>query len=511
MKPKGAGMEMTDSRQFLWGVAATDVEYSWDGKVFISDFVTGWKSHEDGRLLSLSAGEKTWRAAEAASAAAIIREGFDQRGSTELQGLLSHPDARVRLRAQVALTRKPDALNCFIETTESPNLMDRVHGIWGLGILARQGSVPTPFGKPTTSRPQNPALPRSPGWSPCSPTKTRKSAPRPSAFLPIPRAVPPTFLSSRFSPTSRRASVSSPPSLAGKLKQADCFVPICEMLAENNNRDVYLRHAGIFALQHIAASPAILSALATTYDSAAVRLAAVVALRRMGDPGVSAFIRDADPKVADEAIRAICDMDMVSQRPAVAALLDDLSSRAWSPFMLRRLIHNAFRIGTPENAARILKLAADPQIPESVRQEAFRLLAIWTEPHPVDQLTGHWHPLEKRDPGDPPPRSRRRAARTSSASRDSCSPPPSASSANTTSKSTAWTTAPLEILVNNPKLPAKARATALDLLIEQKPAKPRSDPRKSRRRSVRRGRPHRPGRHRQALARKPPCPRSKPP
>lgn len=66
--------------------------------------------------------------------------------------------------------------------------------------------------------------------------------------------------------------------------------------------------------------------------------------------------------------------------------------------MLRRLIHNAFRIGTAENASRVLKVAADPQYPEMVRQEALRLLTIWTEPFPVDQLTGHWRPLEKRDP-----------------------------------------------------------------------------------------------------------------
>ncbi|MEO7097720.1 MAG: hypothetical protein ABI162_00025, partial [Luteolibacter sp.] len=69
MKPKGAGMMMSDARPFVWGVGATDVEYSWDGRVFITDFITGWESHDDGRLLSLSAGEKTFQAAETASVA----------------------------------------------------------------------------------------------------------------------------------------------------------------------------------------------------------------------------------------------------------------------------------------------------------------------------------------------------------------------------------------------------------------------------------------------------------
>ena len=92
MKPKGAGMEMSDSRQFAWGIAATDVEYSWDGKVYISDFMGGWESHEDGRLLSLEGGEKTWLAEDAASAARLMKAGFEQRSSAELANLLKHPD-----------------------------------------------------------------------------------------------------------------------------------------------------------------------------------------------------------------------------------------------------------------------------------------------------------------------------------------------------------------------------------------------------------------------------------
>ncbi len=468
MKPKGAGMEMTDSRQFVWGVAATDVEYSWDGKIFISDFVTGWKSHQDGRLLSVSAGDKTWRAADAASSATIMREGFGNRSSTGLAGLLSHPDARIRLRAQVALTRKPDAVKYFIEATQSPQFMDRIHGIWGLGILSRQGSVATPFGKSTniqTSETRAAAESRLIALLADKNPEIRAQVLRVLADSKGDVAAFPLVpLLADESPRVRFFAAV----LAGKRKMAEGFVPVCEMLAENNNHDVYLRHAGIFALQHIAASPAILTALATTYDSPAVRLAAVVALRRSGNDGVSAFIKDVDPKVADEAIRAVCDAGMTAQRPFVAALLDNLSTREWSPFMLRRLIHNAFRIGTPENAERLLKVAGDPQIPEVVRQEAFRLLTLWAKPHPVDQFTGHWNPLDPRDPG-------------------TLRPALAAALPQLLGQQGFVLTAALglvgqyeveidgldnsslEILVNNPKLPAKARATALTLLIATNP------------------------------------------
>jgi hypothetical protein len=88
---------------------------------------------------------------------------------------------------------------------------------------------------------------------------------------------------------------------------------------------------------------------------------------------------------------------MVSERPLVAELLDDLSVREWTPFMLRRLLHNSFRLGTAEDAARVLKFAADSRNPEKERKEALRLISIWTEPPPADQLTGHFAPLPKRD------------------------------------------------------------------------------------------------------------------
>lgn len=397
MKPKGAGMEMTGSRQFVWGVAATDVEYSWDGKIYITDFMGGWQSHEDGRLLSLDAGAKTWQAKEVEGAAKIMREGFDPRGSAVLLNLLKHPDARIRLRAQIALTRKTDAFQRLSDAADSSIPMVRIHGIWGLGIIARCGASPLPaadFGSIPNIATQGQAEAKLISLLKDKDAEIRAQALRVLADSKTRKAnIPLAPLLADESPRVRFFAAI----VAGKRKLIGNYSAVCEMIAENNNRDVYLRHAGIFALQHMATKPAILSSLVTS-DSAAVRLAATVALRRMDNPSISSFIHDDDPKVADEAIRAICDMDMVTERPLVAELLDDLSARGWTPLMLRRLVHNSFRIGTAEDAARVAKVAADPGIPEIVRTEAFRLLMLWTGPFPVDQMTGHWRPLEKRAP-----------------------------------------------------------------------------------------------------------------
>ena len=397
MKPKGAGMEMTDSRPFVWGIAATDVEYSWDGRVFISDFITGWKSHQAGRLVSLDAGESAWHAADAASAASIMKQGFGHRSSAELADLLKHLDARIRLRAQIALTRKPDAIKHLSAAADSSIFNVRIHGIWGLGIVARRGSSPLPateLGDAPGVAVRNEATAKLITLLADRDDEIRAQVLR--VLADAQGEGQNLQLSALLTDPSPRVRFFAA-IVVGKRKMISHFSAIRDLLEENDNRDRYLRHAGIYALQHMATDNPDLLTAHVNDESAAVRLASTVALRRMGHPGIAGFLQDSDSQVADEAIRAIVDLDLQSERPRVAALLDQLDRREWTPFMLRRLIHNAFRHGTEENAARVLKLAADPTVPEPVRKEAFRLLGDWTKPFPADQLSGHWRPLENRE------------------------------------------------------------------------------------------------------------------
>jgi quinoprotein glucose dehydrogenase len=395
METDGAGMKMADARQFTWGVGATDVEYSFDGRLFVTDFVTGWQSHDNGRLLSLNADDKMYLADEAKDAAKLIAAGFDEPGSADLAKLLAHADSRVRLRAQIALTRKPDSIAVFKKATQSENQIERIHGIWGLGIVARRGYVPTSDGEFAT-------LPKK---------GLREEAANAIAFFlkdPDPEirvqavrsiaggplagdSLPLGTLLSDDSPRVRFAAGIA----IGRMKAIGHYSAVLDFIKKNNNRDLFLRHAGIYALEHITGNPRQISPLASD-ESPALRLAAVVALRRLKSEEVARFINDPDPKVQDEVIRAITDLDMVAMRPLAAALLDEPGKRKWTPMMLRRLVHNAFRVGSAENAHRLLAILADPSMPDEVRQEALRLLGEWEKPFPVDQFSGHWRPLEPR-------------------------------------------------------------------------------------------------------------------
>lgn len=396
MAPEGAGMSMTDARKFQWGVAATDVEYSFDGRVFITDFVNGWKSHDEGRLLSLDAGENLYLAEETREAAKLIATGFDQRSSEELVALLNHPDSRVRLRAQIAITRKADAIATFQRAILSDQEMTRIHGIWGMGIVARRGALPTPQGEfssvPQTEELREKAtaalIPLLKDTSPEIRVQTLRAlgdAPISGDSLP---------LAAMLKDSSARVQFEAAIAI-GKLKGKSHVEAVKEFLVENDNRDLYLRHAGIYALEHAGSSPEEIGDLAK-HESPAVRLAAVVTLRRMLSDKVKQFINDGDPSVQDEAIRAVDDLDMVELRPVVATLLDKLQGREWTPFMLRRLVHSAYRVGTADTFTSLLEVIGNEELPLEVREEALRLVRNWEEPYPVDQVSGKWRPLAPR-------------------------------------------------------------------------------------------------------------------
>ncbi|KAB2639601.1 MAG: hypothetical protein DVB25_05370 [Verrucomicrobia bacterium] len=415
----GAGMQLRESRPLLRGLVASAAQFAWDGRLYFT-------AAGDPSLYALDAGSHTWRNTEAATASTLNPNGFDLREAAELAVLLRHPDARIRLHAQIALTRLPDALLCFVAATESTELLERVHGIWGLGILARRGA-----GSPVASHGGFGAIPdnklslaagqhlagllkhpdpetraqaaRAIGDAQNQFTRPRdargRNAPHPPSAFITAAGLPLASLLIDESPRVRYFAAIS----IGKLKGLAFYGPICDFLKANNNSDAYLRHAGTYALQHLAThNPALLTSL-EQHPAPAVRLAATVALRRMHEPATATFIHDADVLVADEAIRAITDLSLDEVRGPLADLLDKLAARPWQPFMLRRLIHNAFRLGTAANAARLLKLVGDPAIPVPIQHESLRLLALWREPPPVDQLTGCWRPLAKREAAEMTP------------------------------------------------------------------------------------------------------------
>ena len=99
LKPKGASYEIADSKPFLTNALPTDVKFGPDGRLYTSDWATGWPKSKRGRIYAISDPQ---HAADPliAETRALIGGDWTRRPNAELARLLGHADWRVRLEAQ---------------------------------------------------------------------------------------------------------------------------------------------------------------------------------------------------------------------------------------------------------------------------------------------------------------------------------------------------------------------------------------------------------------------------
>ncbi len=464
--PDGAGMKLTDSRQFNWGAGVTDAEYSYDGKLLVSDFMGGWTTHDDGRVYELKA-DKMWREKEAQETAKLIKEGFAKRPVAELAKLLSHPDMRVRTRAELALTRMDSKSGAFKALSEAAlrgkSPLEQLHGIWGLGVVARRNGATLP----TDSGPGDQGQARTALQVLSQMLKNPDAEIRAQVIKVLGDSGKPVELPgldaliSDASPRVRMFAITA----AGKLKAVSSVPAILKAL--EGNSDPYFRTAGAYALS-LLQSPTQLATL-NGHPDASVRMAVVVALRRRKAPELSVFLDDSDQSIVDEAVRSINDQNIESVRPLVAKQLDKPAPSTRTTMLWRRMLHSAFRAGDAENARRVLKVALDPKVAEANRLEAFRLLNEWAKPFSVDQSTGRMSPLPARTPEV--------ITKVLSESvsglvklEGKLLEPALELVASYKLDLSKVEDASLKALVQNPKLPGAARSEALDLYASRKPA-----------------------------------------
>jgi HEAT repeat protein len=115
---------------------------------------------------------------------------------------------------------------------------------------------------------------------------------------------------------------------------------IIAMLRENADQDEYLRHAAVLAL---ASGSEDSLARAAEDNSSSVRLAALLAQRRLEKPEIARFLADADPALVKEAARAINDVPIPDAYGALAKLIDTPLNDAQ---LALRVINANYRAGT---------------------------------------------------------------------------------------------------------------------------------------------------------------------
>jgi quinoprotein glucose dehydrogenase len=407
VKPRGAGFELIDRSDFIWDVLVTDGDFGYDGCFYLTDWVNGWNQTGKGRIYRVFDPE-TRQSAPVLEVQKLIAAGFQQRSVGELTRLLAHADQRVRQEAQFALAAQgPAALKAFVSTLDSEASLARLHAIWGLGQLIRS--------KVQAAGPVIKMLGDADAETRAQAAKVLGDERVAAAYEGLVRLLQDPAPRPRFF-----AAIA-----LGRLGRPECVPAVLEMLRANDATDPYLRHAGVMALAGCA-QPAALAELAKD-PAAPVRMAAVVALRRLERAEVAEFLKDADALVVLEAARAINDLPLPAALPKLAGLLGDQSllnrqeeasrrqrqavaalknPRKSEPDqepdvlldpLLRRLVNAHFRMGGSENAAALAAFAGSGRGSSSVRAEAIEVLAEWSKPSGRDHVTGLWRPLEKRD------------------------------------------------------------------------------------------------------------------
>ncbi|MBT1705588.1 HEAT repeat domain-containing protein [Chryseosolibacter indicus] len=377
LKPKGAGFELGDSKMILSGVLATGVDWGPDCAMYMSDWIQGWDTKEFGRIwkLDVAAGQDSEVRKQTK---VLLAANFNDYKAEQLSDLLKHADMRVRQKAQFELaTREDEGLEVLKQNiNQKEHQLARVHGILGISQFARKNIKHAALLLPLL-KDNDPEI-RAQACKWIGDVRYKEAG---NALIPL---LKDNYARARFFAAEA----------LGRITHDSAIQPIIQMLRENNDEDVYLRHAGSLALARIGKADPII-ALAQD-QSRALRIAAVVALRRLKHPEISVFLKDQDEFIVTETARAINDdLSIPEALPALGNVLQD--KRFSNEPLIRRAINANLRVGNDAAMQNLIDYSLREGVPTAMRVEAIDALSTWAKPSVVDRVDGRYRGVVRRD------------------------------------------------------------------------------------------------------------------
>jgi len=309
VRPQGAGFEVVDEHEFWQHIVATDVEFGYDGGLYALDFIEGWNGTGQGRIYRII-DPAQMNSPDIKALPKLFAAGFSTLPTSQLATLLHHGDMRVRLRAQFTLAgRGEEAIGTLVGLLkESDDNLARLHSIWGLGQMARNGEAVMQEVVGRLSDPDS--LIRAQAAKVLGDVRYFAAAERLVETI-------------RDENLQVRASACL---ALGKIGYPAAVEAILAMLEENQDEDVFLRHAGVMGLAGTGNADALVKH--ANHPSAAVRMGILLAWRRLADPRIARFLEDAEPRLVLEAARAINDVPIDESLPALAQAIERYSRPA---------------------------------------------------------------------------------------------------------------------------------------------------------------------------------------
>ncbi|WP_149242326.1 HEAT repeat domain-containing protein [Dyadobacter sp. 32] len=380
LKPKGASFELDGEQNILNGILPTGIRFGPDGALYVADWINGWDTKNYGRVWRLDVSDdKNDLKAIRTETERLIQLDYPAQTEEMLLSLLSNADMRIRQKAQFELaTRGANGATTLSKAiTQTSNQLARIHGIWGMGQLARQDKA---YANTMLALLKD------------SDEEITAQAARVLGDARIAEAGP--MLIPMLKSQNPRVQFFGAQAL-GRIKDKNAIQPLLDMIKANNDNDVYLRHAAVLALSRIGEVEPI-AALVNSPEKS-LRVAAVLVLRRLASDKVSLFLKDQDQYVVTEAARAINDdLSIPAALPALAATLQE--TRFYSEPLLRRAINAALRVGGEKEMNHLIAFATRKNVDKTLRSEALATLGSWANPSVLDRVDGRYRGAITRDP-----------------------------------------------------------------------------------------------------------------
>jgi putative membrane-bound dehydrogenase-like protein len=366
---EGATFKMVDARIVNDGVMGIGSSWHPDGSLFMADWIGGYPLDELGAVWRIDT-KDTAISPLRAETHRILKAGFAARADAELVTQLAHRDQRVRQGAQLELAKRgrKDAFLGVARDAGAAQLA-RIHALWGYGqLLRRSAAEAAPIA--ALLRDADAEI-RAQTAKILGDAATTGAKGQGAALI--------ALLGDAAARTRLQAAIA-----LGKFREPTAVTPLFRQAAAEGE-DPVMRQAIVAGLTGCATAEQL--AAKASDASVAVRLVAVVALRRQASPAVTAFLGDRDVLVVEEAARAIHDdLSIPAALPALAALLDQPSR---SEVVTRRAMNAGLRLGTVEAAGRLLTFALNEAAPRTMRSEALATLRVWRNPPRLDLVDGY--------------------------------------------------------------------------------------------------------------------------
>ncbi|SHF84848.1 putative heme-binding domain-containing protein [Fodinibius roseus] len=368
LEPKGASFELDTDQPFMRGILPTGLDFGPDGALYFADWIESWNTNDMGRIWRIDYPDETGSAIRKETKQ-LLGDDFAAYEEERLFSLLRHEDMRVRKKAQFEFVDRSSKQHLLEAVEQQDHQLARLHGIWGVGQLAREEIEEAESLVPYL-KDGDPEI-RAQVAKTLGDVRYSGDA---DALLPL------------LKDESLRVQFFAAQAL-GRIRHRPAVQPIVDMLEANNDRDIYLRHGGAIALARIGDVQAV--AQLSDHPSEAVRIAAVVALKRMEAPEVARFLSDESAFVVTNAARAINDDALIKEAlPELARMLDQRTFT--NTPLLRRAINACLYHGTGTDARRLASFATREGVSDSLRTEAIATLSVWPDPSPLDRVTGRY-------------------------------------------------------------------------------------------------------------------------